>query len=413
MKKMILENCRFIKRITAVAVMLFVSVCMLGTGRNIKGVFGMTVNAAENENTIESSEPVIAPTTKSDGSKFRIAYVDYDEYLPASRQFFYILKGLEELGWIKQDSLPLTIEDIDNNNMSTKQIYEKILTADLGDYIEFADDGFYYLGYDDNDMVAQYLKDKAGNGIDMVITFGTTPGLFVKELDLPVPMMDFSATDPVASGIIKSSSGDSGYPNVWAHVEPSPVFRQIKYYHSIQPFKKLGIVIYGDETVSGVPDIEAASESFGYSIVKENIGLQQRGTPEQLEKYYGEVKERIEKVSDSGIDAFYLTVDLINDLSMIEPLIEPLYEKNIPVYMMDDSQAVKNGGLMLIAANDLENVGRFIANAAAQIFNGAEAGKLPCVYSSAPSIYVNFGVAKRINYPLSFEFLAICDDIFM
>ena len=67
---------------------------------------------------------------------------------------------------------------------------------------------------------------------------------------------------------------------------------------------------------------------------------------------------------------------------------------------------------MLISANDTENVGRFIADAMAKILNGAEAGSLPCIYSSAPGIYLNYAVAREIEYPMNFEFLSICDRIF-
>ena len=70
------------------------------------------------------------------------------------------------------------------------------------------------------------------------------------------------------------------------------------------------------------------------------------------------------------------------------------------------------GVLMLICASDIENVGRFVADAVSKILNGAEAGSLPCIYTSAPSIYLNYDVAKKINYPLTFEFLSVCDTIY-
>ena len=79
---------------------------------------------------------------------------------------------------------------------------------------------------------------------------------------------------------------------------------------------------------------------------------------------------------------------------------------------MDDVSFVEAGAMMLISANDMENVGRFVADVIARTLNGEEAGSLPCVYTSAPSIYVNYEVARKIDYPISFEFLAACDQIF-
>ena len=212
-----------------------------------------------------------APHTRPDGGKYRIAFVDYDEYLIASRQFYYILKGLEELGWFYPGRLPFTLEEIDSRGLTTENMVTMLAKTDLGPYLSFDDQAFFYLSYDDPDRVAEELTSRAGKGIDLIITFGTSAGVFVSKLNLSVPMFDFSATDPVASGIIASEDGDSGNPMVWAQVEPSPVFRQLKYYYSMRPFRKLGVIVYGDETISGVPDIEYASENLGFTLCKDNI----------------------------------------------------------------------------------------------------------------------------------------------
>ena len=123
--------------------------------------------------------------------------------------------------------------------------------------------------------------------------------------------------------------------------------------------------------------------------------------------------EKIQQMAQQeNIDAFFLTVDLINDMEYLMPLLSYFYDRQIPVYLMDDVSVVEAGALMLISANDMENIGRFIADVIAKTLNGAEAGSLPCVYTSAPSIYVNYDIANRINYQLSFKFLAACDQIF-
>ncbi|MBR4401848.1 MAG: hypothetical protein IKT09_09250 [Synergistes sp.] len=353
-----------------------------------------------------------APHAKENGDKYRFSFVDYDKYMPASRQFYYILTGLEKSGWIAAGSLPFTIAEIEARQLSTAQMYDALEQADLGPYIAFAEGAFYDVCNEDKTDIASDLKSRAGKDIDLVITFGTNAGVFVKNLGLPIPMTDFSATDPVASGIIDSATTGSGNPNVWAHVEPSLPLRQLKYYHSIRPFTKLGLIVYGDEIISGVPDIEASAREIGFELVKYNIAEQPRETAEELDSYYELVRRQLQSMARENIDAFFLTVDLINDLSRMQDLLKPLYDKRVPVYLMDDVEALRHGALMLINAYDLVNVGRFVANAIVQILNGAEAGSLPCVYTSAPGIYVNFDVAKRIGYTLDFEFLTACDEIY-
>ncbi len=374
---------------------------------------GCTNDTVEEAGVFEETESDIPkPHTKADGSKYRIAYVDYDEYIPASRQLCYILKGLEEDGWISEGAIPFTPEDIESKDMSTKQMYEKLLEADLGSYIEFVEGGFFYLGYDDENDIRKTLTERAGKDIDLIITFGTSAGVLVKELDLPVPMIDFSATDPVASGIIESSTEGSGDPEVWAQVEASVPLRQLKYYHSLKPFKKLGMIIYGDEIISGVPDIMRAADEIGFSVVKYNIDSRSRETKEELDEYYALVKSEFERMADEDIDAFFFTADLVNDQEYLEEMFAPLYKRKIPVYAMDDVNTVYKGALMIISAYDFENVGRFVADAITHVLDGEEAGALPCIYTSAPYICLNLDVARRIDYPLNFEFLAACDEIY-
>lgn len=352
------------------------------------------------------------PHVKFDGNKYYFAFVDYDEYMPSIRQFYYILTGLEELGWIEKGRIPFTIQDIESESISTREMFSALQSADLGKYIAFAKDSFHYLAYEDSKSVAEDLRSRAGKEIDLIITSGTSAGLFVKNLGLPIPMVDYSATDPVASGIIASATEGSGNKNVWAQVEPSLPLRQIKYYYSVRPFKKMGVIIYGDETISGLPDIKKSAEQIGFELVVYHIDEQSRETKEEQERYYQLVADKFQQMAREDIDAFFLTVDLINEPERILALLYPLYIRNVPVYLMDDVTNVKHGALMLISAYDYENVGRFVADTITKILGGAEAGSLPCVYTSAPSIYFNYDTALRINYPLKFEFLAICDEIF-
>ncbi|MCR5031965.1 MAG: hypothetical protein K6A92_03805 [Lachnospiraceae bacterium] len=396
----------FRTKVRRYAAILLAGLMVLG----LTGCSGQAVDSIQAVSTMETAD--LTPHTKEDGSRYRFAYVDYDEYLPASRQLFYILKGLEEAGWIREGSLPFTAEDIETKELSTRQMYEALITADLGDYIEFAKDAFFYLGYEDEDSIAQSLKEGAGSRFDLVITFGTSAGVLVSGLGLSVPMVDFSATDPVASGIIASSTEGSGNPNVWAQVEASVPLRQLKYYHSIKPFDHLGIIVYGDEIISGVPDIMKAGEEVGFDVVKYNIEEQPRETDEELAAYYDLVEESFKNMAEEDIDAFFLTLDLVNDMSMVPRMLQHLYEKNIPVYVLDDVNNVYNGALMIISAYDIENVGRFVSNAIVKILCGEEAGSLPCIYTSAPYICVNLDVAEDIGYPLNFEFLAVCDEIY-
>lgn len=390
------------KRLIAVFLIAAVMLCSCSSLN-----FNLNSNASDTEQESETK-----PHTKEDGDPYTIGYVDYDNYAPASVQLFYILKGLEGYGWIKKKSIPVTLDEINSENLSTEDIYNKLITADLGKYIRFAKDAFWYLGYEDNEVVKQQIRQKAAGELDMLFTFGTSAGLFVKNLSLSIPMVDFSATDPVTSGIIDSATEGTGNRYVWAQVEPSIVRRQVSYYYYIKPFEKLGVIAYADEVMSGVPDIYRLSSEYGFDIEYDFIIEQKRETDEEWESYYNLVYEKINEMANKDIDAFFLPVDVIWDSERLSGLIEPLYQKDIPVYIMDGPEFVENGGVMLISANDMDGIGDFVANAVIRILNGENPSEIPCIYKSAPAIYFNYKVAERIGYPLTFDFLVSCDKIY-
>ena len=86
------------------AVVLLITTCAVVFSGNVTEI----CNAAEIRSGVSTQvdsrteeKTGTEPCKKEGGGKFRIAFVDYDEYMPASRQFYYILSDLEEKGWIR------------------------------------------------------------------------------------------------------------------------------------------------------------------------------------------------------------------------------------------------------------------------------------------------------------------------
>lgn len=364
---------------------------------------GRTKKAIQEETEIET----YLPKSRKDGKPFQIAYIDYDQYAPSTRQFYYIILALQEAGWIKEGKLPF-----DEKEEDAMEMIARMSETDLGEYVAFSKEDSFYIAYEDEEKVKEKLTEDARAGkIDLFLTSGTNAGIFIKELGLDVPMLNVASTDPVASGIIDSTQ-DSGDPYVWAQVEPSVPLRQLKYYHEIIPFQRLGTVIYGDEIISAVPDQEQAAEEVGFSRIQYNIEERSRETSEEKEEYYSLLKEYFHTlVYEDNIDAYFLTVDVINDLDRMDELLDVFYQEKIPVFLMDDENALEKGGLMLIAAYDYQNIGRFVADTLGKALYQEMLNTIPCVYQSAPYICLNMDVAKKIDFSPDFEFLLSCDRI--
>lgn len=362
-------------------------------------------NEKQSEETQEQRK--LLPVSRDDGKPFQVAYIDYDQYQPSTRQLYYIIEALQKNGWISETEFSFNEKTED-----AMEIIKELELSDIGPYLSFRSEDSFYIAYEDLEMVKETLiRDVKNGNIDMIISSGTNAGLFVQELDLSVPMLNVGSTDPVSSGLIESTE-NSGNPYIWAQVEPSVPLRQLKYYHNLIPFEKLGVVIYGDEIISAVADQERAAEEEGFQLVKYHIPEMERETAQGQEQYYKMLSEYYHKlVEEDQVDGYFLTIDVINELDKVGEYLEIFYENEIPVFLMDDENVLEKGGLMLIAAYDYENVGKFVAETMAKTFRGAEVGDLPCVYRSAPYICLNMDVARRIQYKPTFEFLLSCDRI--
>jgi ABC-type uncharacterized transport system substrate-binding protein len=294
-----------------------------------------------------------------------------------------------------------------------KEMVKVLASTDLGGLVKFDENLCFYMLYDDMDAIKTDLKNAADSeeGLGLILGMGTDPGLFVKDMNLDVPLLVPMATDPVASGIIGSAE-NSGNPFIWALVEPNPMSRQLKYYENIIGMKKLGMVVEKDsQDVAAIGIYEQAAKELGIEIVKKEISAQLR--TDHPEDYYALLKQDYTDMAEQeGVDAFLLTIDVIDDPAYCEDLFRPFYDAKIPVLVSDGDVFVEYGGLLCVSSYDYRGYGEFTADVAATVFNGKDAGTLTCEYLSSPHIVLNLDTAKKVGFPLEFRLLQSCDEIY-
>ncbi len=373
---------------------------MTGCGGDVK-----SSGAAGTENAQQKF--LSEPSGMLEGTPFRIAVVDIDPYEPASQLFYHFVERLWETGWISMEKMPFSESE------EIKNMVKVLASMDLGGLVEFDEELCFYMLYDDLDAIEASLRNAADSdeGLGLILGMGTDPGLFVKDMDLEVPLFVPMATDPVASGIIDSVE-NPGDPDIWALVEPNPMGRQLKYYDNMIGIKKLGMVAEKDsQDIAAIGVYEQAAEDLGIEVVKREISAKLRA--EDPKRYYADLKQEYVNLAEKeGIDAFLLTIDVIDDPVYCEDLFQPFYQADIPVLVSDGDAFVEYGGLLCVSSYDYRGYGEFTADAAATVFNGREAGNIPCEYLSSPHIVLNLGVAKTIDFPLDFRLLQSCDALY-
>jgi ABC-type uncharacterized transport system substrate-binding protein len=343
----------------------------------------------------------------NNGEKWRVGYYEgghdanYYNYLSAT------LKGLMELGWIEKAQIP------EPKGKENRPVWDWMVKELKSPYIEFVPDGYYTAHWDKGEraylrgIIIKRLNEK--KDLDVIIAMGTWAGQDLSNKEHSTPIMIMSASDPVKSGIIKSVD-DSGFDHVHARVDPLRFERQIRIFHDLIGFKKLGVAYedsdYG-RTYAAIDLIEKVSKERGFEILhcytQSDIADQDQAGNSVVNCF----KELATKV-----DAIYVNQQGGVNNKTIPELVKIANDNRIPTFSQTGAEWVRSGFLMSISRAGFKPVGMFEAAVMAKIFNGAKAGQLPQVFQESPNIALNLKTAEIIGLYLHADVLAAADEIY-
>lgn len=347
--------------------------------------------------------------TLNNGEKWRIAYYEggpFDNY-PAT--LIAMVYGLMERGWIEKAVVP------DPESNETVQLWNWISTQLKSDYIEFIKNAHYTANWnklDKNDRKNKAEKIinrlSAKKDIDLMIAMGTWAGQDLGNNKHSINTVVCSTSDPVRSKIIISKN-DSGFDHLHARIDPTRYQRQIKVFHEIIGFKKLGIAFR--DTVSGrsyaaIADVEKMAQDLGFEIVQCHVpaGVSGKQEEQALQACYKKIVPQV--------DAVYVTVQTGVNKHTIKDIVEIFNSNNTPTFSQKGIKYVRRGLLMSISQAGLKYVGDFHAETIAKIFNGAKPGELDQVFKEPLSIAINLKTAELIGYDPSVDVIGAADQIF-
>jgi len=153
--------------------------------------------------------------------------------------------------------------------------------------------------------------------------------------------------------------------------------RQIRLFHKLLNFKKLGIVFRND--IVGKSNIEKAAEELGIEIVSCYI------KPEQIAS--DKITECLQTLVKSS-EAICVTRTMLTNRGNISEIVRIANENSIPTFLQEGSEDVRYGFLMGLSDN---------------------CGKLS---GKTPKIAINIRTAKIIRYDPPLEVLEMADKIY-
>ena len=338
--------------------------------------------------------------------KWKIGYYQGGSYVTYPKNLLATVKGLMELGWIAAEEIPSDLS-------SKSQTLWKWLSKDAkSDYINFVEDAFYTADWEESkrkEVISVLVHRLEKQNLDLMIAMGTWAGQDLSNDQHPVPTIVLSTSDPISSGIITSAE-DSGHDHVHARVDPYRYERQIRIFHDIISFKKLGITY--EDTVRGRS--YAALDKIEMVAGERNFKIVRCYYPESVSDVKiaeNSAVECFQKLSKTA-DAIYVTMHMgVNDNTLPE-IVKATTEANTPTFSQAGSDEVKYGLLMSISQAEFQYVGQFYAETIAKVFNGAKPGELNQIFEDPPKIAINLKTAENIGYDPPVDVLGAADEIY-
>ncbi|MBW2704876.1 MAG: ABC transporter substrate-binding protein [Deltaproteobacteria bacterium] len=341
------------------------------------------------------------------GKVWRIGYYEGGEYIDYQKIFTETVRGLMRLGWIETTVIP------PQKGEQTKDLWNWLATNAISKYIRIVKDAHYSARWDDKlrqKTVSEIINRlNSRHDIDLMIGMGTWAGKDLANETHQIPTMVLSASDAVASGIIKSAE-DSGYDHVHACVDPFRYERQVRVFHDIVGFKKLGVA-YEDsvegKSYAAVEIIEKVAAERDFKIVKcfTKSDIADTGLAEQS------VKDCFGNLSQNA-DAIYVTVQGGVSLKSIPDLVRIANSHGIPTFSQSGSEEVKYGFLMSISQAGFKYVGQFQAETLGKVFNGATPRQLNQIFEEPKKIAINLKTAKAVGFDPPIDVLGAADEIY-
>ncbi|MBF0224439.1 MAG: ABC transporter substrate-binding protein [Desulfobacterales bacterium] len=346
------------------------------------------------------------------GQKWRMGYLEGGHFPPYKKNFLGYIYALSDLGWLEEPNIPSQIIEADDRDLS--KIWEWLSKNLKSNYIEFVIDGFYTDNWDkdlrvkNKEIVIKRLKEI--KDIDFMIAMGTWAGQDLANNEHNTTVMVFSTSDPIKAGIIKSVE-DSGYDHVHARVDPERYERQVRLFHEIIGFQKLGVA-YEDSpsgrTYAAITDIEKVGKEKGFEVIP---CYTQNQVPDFNVALQSVIKCHEELATK--VDAVYITTQTgVNNLKYMPQVLEPLNRHKIPTFSQVGSEHVVHGVLLCIAQAGFKYVAQFHAEITAKIFNGAKPRELPQLFADPPKIAINLATAEIIEYDPPVDILGAADEIY-
>ncbi|MBC8440823.1 MAG: ABC transporter substrate-binding protein [Deltaproteobacteria bacterium] len=337
----------------------------------------------------------------NNGKKWRIGYFEGGPYANYQSILKAMTASLMDSGWIQHAPIPKCQDENE-----TRTLWNFLSTKIQSDYLEFPSDAYW--NHEWNRAERERLKPviinrlKKDKDIDLMLAFGTWAGQDLANNQHDTPTMVLSVSNAVQSGIIKSVE-DSGFDHLQAWIDPEKTERQLRLFHEIIRFKRLGLAYHNNsegKSYASVEDVLKLSRELDFQVIECQIPAKTDIAHKEAELI------RCHERLAPEIDAIYITDYAGLTKKSITKLLSPLFKHKVPMFAQTRYDLVKNGILMGAGRSDFTADASFYVQSFAKILHGAKPGDLPQKFESPLKIVINLESAKKIGFRFPLDILA-------
>lgn len=250
-------------------------------------------------NLVHPDECDFVPALKNGKKKFKISVIQSGEYWQYASNFMHQLNALKNLGWMEFEEIP------PDAAKTVPGIFGALAKKEYSKYIEFVPELYFDFEFKEKEKASdpKFLEILANKDVDLIISLGTRTGKVLSKIpSLSTPVIAVQISDPVKAGVIQSCD-DSGNDWLTATCDPDKYLRQIKIFHDVIEFKRLGLIYEDTEvgrSIAALDYIEDQARKKGFEIFAEFVD---DNKPDSPARYLEAVKKIAPK-----IDAMYFTI---------------------------------------------------------------------------------------------------------
>ena len=289
-----------------------------------------------------------------------------------------------------------------------KEIWQYASENVVSDYLHFDQGSFHDIELEGVDAFDSILRD---SNMDLLLTLGTKAGQLTINPSNKTDTFNILAEDAVQSGITDYKAY-SDQENLWVLIDNNKHLKKLNIFHSLVEFDKLGVIRYPDSfRRSFTPEatLEKFAQDRGIEVIYYDIEhIDEMFAKGQIDLYYEKVMQAHVSLAQE-CDAFYMIVGGWNPKDILD-LLQPFYDRNIPVVSAVGQVDVVNGALLGVGKSNFEEIGDLTANNIIKILKGTRPSELMQIYDEKQAISYNVNIGKAIDFTPDIEFLLYCDE---